>query len=291
MQPNLIEVQRIIHAALIEDIGRGDMTSQTLVSSTQKANAVMIAKEEMVVCGLAIIPVLFETLDSKVDAKILVKEGDPVSANTPLVQLEGNARGLLAGERTMLNLIQRMCGIATKTSEYIKLMNNPNCTLLDTRKTAPGLRELDKYAVRAGGGSNHRFRLDDGVLIKDNHIALSGGIKVAISKAQQFTPFLTKIEIECENLKQVQEALHEGVDTILLDNMDAATLKEVVKLVAGKVKLEASGNINRDTIADVAATGVDYISVGRLTHSVKAADISLEITFQYAKIAKQASTE
>jgi nicotinate-nucleotide pyrophosphorylase (carboxylating) len=271
------EFTDIIKRALAEDIGSGDITSQLLIPDNQQAEMAFVARHDMVACGLFIPEIVYAQLGGDVSVGVVVKEGDVVGKNTVLAIARGNARILLTGERVALNIMQRMCGVATITSVYVEAVRGTKAVILDTRKTMVNLRFMDKYAVTVGGGKNHRMRLDDMVLIKDNHIALCGGVKQAVIKARAGTKL--PIVVECDTLAQVQEAITVSPDRILLDNMDNETLKQAVTLVAGKIPLEASGGVSLATVRAIAETGVDYISVGKITHSVPAADIGADIVF------------
>lgn len=271
-----LEFIDIIKRALVEDIGSGDITSQLLIPENQQAEMAFVARHDMVACGMFIPEMVYTQLDG-VSVSVSVKEGDLVGKNVVLVTAKGNARALLAGERVALNIMQRMCGVATITNVYVEVVKGTKAVILDTRKTMVNLRVMDKYAVTVGGGKNHRMRLDDMVMIKDNHIALCGGIKQAVEKARTGTKL--PVIVECDTLAQVQEAIAVSPDRILLDNMDSETLKRAVTLVAGKIPLEASGGVSLATVRAIAETGVDYISVGKITHSVPAADIGADIVF------------
>ncbi len=270
-------IQDIISRALAEDIGCGDITSNLLIPANQMAEMAFVAREDMVVCG-SFIP---ELVYSGVGVSVNVGEGEFVAAGTVLATANGSARMLLAGERVALNIMQRMCGVASLTREYVAAVAGTKAVILDTRKTMVNLRLLDKYAVTVGGGKNHRFRLDDMVLIKDNHIALCGGIAGAVAKARAGKDL--PIIVECDTLAQVAEAIAAAPDRILLDNMDNKTLQEAVVLAEGKIPLEASGGVSLASVRGIAETGVDYISVGKLTHSAPAADIGADIVFGEAK--------
>lgn len=265
----------IIAAALKEDIGRGDITSRLTVPANVQAEMKFIAAEPMVACGTFIAGMVFRQFKKKITVKAQVRDGRKIKKGTVLVTARGNARTLLAAERVILNFMQRLSGVATLTRRYAEAVKDTKAVILDTRKTMPGLRLLDKYAVRTGGGKNHRLRLDDMVLIKDNHIAVCGNIAGAVRRARAGTKL--PIEVECDTLAQVKQAIVAGADRILLDNMSLKNLRAAVKLAAGKIPLEASGGMSLKNIRAVAKTGVDYISVGRLTHSAPAADISAEI--------------
>lgn len=277
MQPDLQAIQAIIDAALKEDIGQGDITSALVIPQEAVATLRFIPREILVVCGVQVVERVFHTVDKEVRVTLLVEDGQKVNAATPLIEVSGNARSLLTAERTALNLFQRMCSVATATAQYVEAVAHTRAKILDTRKTMPTLRVLDKYAVRCGGGTNHRMRLDDAMLIKDNHIAVAGSITAAVARAKAGNTQKLSIEVECDTLEQVQEALSAGVDSILLDNMSNALMSAAVKQVAGRVKLEASGNVTLETVGAIAETGVDYISVGRITHSVRNVDIGLDV--------------
>ncbi len=268
-------IKKIIKYALAEDIGTGDITTQVTVSPRKKGKAIAVAKENFVVAGIDVFVETFRFLDETIRVKILIDDGRRAKKGDALVQISGNLSDILQAERVALNLFQRMCGIATLTAEYVKAVRGTNAIILDTRKTAPGLRILDKMAVRIGGGRNHRIGLYDGILIKDNHIEAAGSIAAAV-KAQRKNPFM-KIEVETRNIKEVKEALKCNVDVIMLDNMNIPVMKKAIEMINGRVLIEASGNVSLENVADIAKIGVDFISVGELTHSVRAADISLKI--------------
>jgi nicotinate-nucleotide pyrophosphorylase (carboxylating) len=268
-------LDKIIETALQEDIHTGDLTTQAVVPKSRTISARLVAKESMILCGLDVAARVFHYLDPSITFTPQYDEGSLVTTGSTIAVIEGEAALLLQGERVALNLMQRMCGIATMTSQYVKTVKGTKARVVDTRKTTPGLRQLEKYAVRIGGGNNHRTGLYDGVLIKENHITAAGGISVAIRRARDYIPHTLKIEIETETLDQVKEALDSGADIIMLDNMDNETMKQAVSLIAGKALVEASGGVNLDTIRGIAETGVDLISVGALTHSARAMDISM----------------
>jgi len=268
-------VDDIILRALKEDMPMGDITTESTVPEDETSCARLIAKEDMVVAGLEVFCRVFSLLDRNIYIERYVNDGDKVKTGTVILRISGNSRAMLKAERTALNLLQRMSGIATATRKYVDILEGTNAKIVDTRKTVPGLRYLDKMAVRIGGGTNHRFNLSDGVLIKDNHIKASGGITAAVKKAKERVPHTIKIEVETETMEQVKEALVAGADIIMLDNMKPEDMKEAVAYINGRALTEASGNITADNLAAVAKTGVDLISSGSLTHSVKAADISL----------------
>lgn len=271
------ELERIITTALKEDIGNGDITSNHTIPPEAQTKFAIVTREPVVVCGIAVVAEVFRQVDPTVQLAFHQKDGDKVNAGGVLVSGEGNARSVLAAERIALNFMQRMTGIATQTGQYVQAVAGTKAKVLDTRKTTPGLRALEKYAVKMGGGHNHRFRLDDGILIKDNHISVAGSISKAVSLTKAGVSADIKVEVECDTLVQVGEALASGADIIMLDNMTLEDMRKAVALVAGRVPLEASGNVRLENIKEIAATGVDYISVGRLTHSVKSADIGLDI--------------
>jgi len=263
-------------AALREDTGTGDVTTNCCVPEDAMSTGTFKAKEFGIVCGLGVAARLFQLLDESVILTPIVSEGDFVDKGGVIAGITGPSRSILTGERTALNIMQHMSGVATRTAEAAKVVSGTKAKIVDTRKTMPGLRVLDKYAVRCGGGANHRLNLSDGVLIKDNHIMASGGIANAVAYARNGCPFTLKIEVETETLEQVEEALAAGADIIMLDNMPLETMAEAVKLIAGRALTEASGNMGERDLKAVADTGVDFISIGALTHSVKALDISLK---------------
>jgi nicotinate-nucleotide pyrophosphorylase (carboxylating) len=269
-----------IGAFLNEDIGRGDITTQSTVMRSQSAKGRFIAKEAMVVCGLEAAEAVFSTLDSQQQLEAFVADGDEVEAGKVIARTTGFADVLLAGERLALNLMQRLSGIATLTRRYVQAVEGTRAQIVDTRKTTPGLRMLEKYAVLAGGGRNHRFGLDDGVLIKDNHIALAGGVATAVERARQAVGHLHKVEVEVSSEAALREAIKSGADILLLDNQtpeQTARLVEVARELAPHVMLESSGGINIENVRAYAEAGVDLISVGALTHSARAMDISFKI--------------
>ncbi|MCK9425490.1 MAG: carboxylating nicotinate-nucleotide diphosphorylase [Ignavibacteriaceae bacterium] len=277
MKLNQKEIERVILTALKEDIGTGDITTNLIIGKKQRSEAFFLAKEDGIIAGLSIAKMVFQKLDETIKWKSCIKDGEFVSAGTRIAEVKGSLRALLTGERTALNILQRMSGIATTTNSFVKIVNGTNAKILDTRKTVPGLRMLDKYAVKIGGGTNHRIGLFDMVLIKDNHIKAAGNITKAIAKIRKGATKKIKIEVETSNLDEVREAMKNKIEIIMLDNMTVAMMKEAVEIIAGKAKVEASGNVNLKTLRKIAETGVDYISVGALTHSVKALDISMKI--------------
>ena len=272
-----ILIDKIIEQALLEDIGTGDITTEFIIPSNLKAKGIIKTSEEGVVAGLDIACLVFQKLDSEIIFQEKTKDGKKVARGKELAEITGPARTILKGERVALNFLQRMSGIATITSKFCQEVKDFPVRIVDTRKTTPGLRMLEKYAVRMGGGHNHRFGLYDAVLIKDNHIAVAGGIKSAVNSVRKQISHTVKIEVEVENLSQLQEALEMKVDIVMLDNMSLDMMREAVNIAKGKVLIEASGGITLDNVREVAQTGVDLISIGALTHSVKSLDISMEI--------------
>jgi len=271
----MFEIERIVRTALEEDIGLGDVTTEVTVDPETIARAELVAKEDFCLAGIDVAAAVFRTLDPEVAFEKLLEDGRKVRRGEVLAWIKGRAAVLLQGERVALNLLQRMCGIATLTTSYVERVAGTDAVIVDTRKTVPGLRALDKYAVRMGGGRNHRIGLFDGVLIKENHISAAGGITAAIERAREKLPHTLKIEIETRNLDEVQEALTAGADIIMLDNMTLEEMRQGVDLIGERALVEASGGVNLDSVRDIAETGVNIISVGALTHSVSAADISL----------------
>lgn len=273
---NELILDDFLRAALKEDIGCGDVTTDSLIDPGQVSRCRLVAKEGGVLAGLFAFARVFALLDAGVTVDFKKAEGDTVAPGDEIAVLHGHTRALLKGERVALNVLQRMSGIATKTRRMCGLIDGCRARLADTRKTLPGFRMLDKYAVTVGGGANHRLGLSDLVLIKDNHIAAVGSIPRAVELAKKRAPFSTKIEVEVENREQLAQAVEAGADIVMLDNMDCAEMKRAVEWVGGRVLLEASGNVDEETVAAVAATGVDIISCGALTHSVRALDMSLK---------------
>jgi nicotinate-nucleotide pyrophosphorylase (carboxylating) len=271
----MLLLDRLIEQALQEDIHTGDITTRAVVPGKRPASARLIAKERLVLAGIHVAERVFQRLDPAVIFTVETSEGALANTGSLLATVQGDAANLLMAERVALNLLQRMSGVATLTSRYVEAVRGTKARIVDTRKTTPGLRELEKYAVRLGGGINHRTGLYDGVLIKENHIAAAGGIAEAVSRARAYIPHTLKIEIETETIGQVQEALAAGADIIMLDNMDCDTMRSCVELINGRAQVEASGGVNLDTVRAIAETGVDIISVGALTHSPKAMDISM----------------
>ncbi len=276
-QADLFEIRRTVHNALEEDIRSGDITTDSIIPVAATATAEIYAKEDGIIAGLEVADIVFRTLDNDVVWEPRKEDGDHVEKGELIALINGKYRALLTGERTALNFLQRMSGIATSTAQCCKELSGTKTRLLDTRKTAPGLRMLDKYAVKTGGGKNHRIGLFDMVMIKDNHIRVAGGIIPAIKAVKEKNGEMYRIEVECTTLDEVDQALEGKADVIMLDNMSADTMKTAVSRINGKAETEASGNITQGKIKDIATTGVDYISSGALTHSVKALDISMRI--------------
>jgi len=285
MNLNMLQVESIVRNALLEDIGTGDITSVVTIEASSISKARIVAREGGVVSGIPVaervFSIVFESYAASENESLVfepkVSDGDSVKKGDTIIEIAGPTRVLLSGERVALNFMQRLSGIATKTAQLSGLISHTNTRLVDTRKTTPGLRILEKYAVRCGGGGNHRFGLYDAILIKDNHVQACGGIKEAIIRAKNAAPHTIKIEVEADTLDQVRQALDAGADMILLDNMSPEQLKEAVGLCKGRATTEASGGITEESIVSVAESGVDLISVGALTHSVKALDLSLDI--------------
>ena len=273
---NYLGLDSFLLSALQEDIGTGDITTECCVPENEQSRAVFRCKQAGVVCGLDVAKRVFALLDDKVVFTATVAEGTTVQVGDIVATISGPSRSILSGERVALNLMQHMSGVATQTARLVEQVRGTNAVIVDTRKTTPGMRVLEKYAVRMGGGTNHRFNLADGVLIKDNHIVAAGGITNAVNNARKIVPHTLKIEVETTNFAEIQEALDAGADIIMLDNMSCADMAEAVKRIAGRAKVEASGNMGSRDVREVAETGVDLISVGALTHSVEALDISLQ---------------
>ena len=272
----LLAADRFIRLALEEDINSEDVTTNAVMPEYRKGQVELICKEDGIIAGLRVFERVFKLLDGNTEVYFDVQDGDRVKKGQHMATVVGDIRVLLSGERTALNYLQRMSGIATYTSKVAKLLAGTKTTLLDTRKTTPCMRIFEKYAVTVGGGANHRYNLSDGVLLKDNHIDAAGGVKAAVLAAKAYAPFVRKIEVETETLAQVQEALEAGADIIMLDNMTPELMAEAVKLIDGRAKTECSGNITRENIEKITAIGVDYVSSGALTHSAPILDISLK---------------
>lgn len=266
----------LIRMALQEDISSEDVTTNAIMREKKQGQAELICKEDGVIAGLSVFQRVFQLLDEQTEVELYCQDGDEVVNGELLARVTGDIRVLLSGERTALNYLQRMSGIATYTRGVAKLLQGSHTRLLDTRKTTPNMRIFEKYAVKIGGGCNHRYNLSDGILIKDNHIGAAGGVANAIRLAKDYAPFVRKIEVEVENLAMLQEALEAGADIIMLDNMSHEDMKKAVEIVAGRAETECSGNITKDNIAQVIDTGVDYISSGALTHSAPILDVSLK---------------
>ena len=271
-------VDRLIRLALEEDIGRGDATTRATISAAQAARGKITAKADLVLAGLPLIEMVLAQTDKTAGVRLLAQEGSQVPVGTVVAEVWGQAAGLLTAERTLLNLLQHLSGVATLTRKFVEAVAGTQCTIIDTRKTLPGLRLLDKYAVVQGGGRNHRLGLDDGVLIKDNHIAVCGGVGAAVRQARSQASTWLRIEVECTTVAEVEEALDAQADIILLDNMTTGQMNEAVQLIHGRALVEASGNMSLERVREVAETGVDFISVGVLTHSTPAADLSMSVT-------------
>jgi nicotinate-nucleotide pyrophosphorylase (carboxylating) len=268
----------VVERALAEDVGSGDLTTDAIVGARERRRARLLLQQPGVVSGVPVAEAVFRALDPDVRVRALVPEGTRVDdVPAPVAELEGPARAILTGERVALNLFARMCGIATLTRRYADLVEGTNATILDTRKTTPGLRALEKYAVRSGGGTNHRMGLDDAILIKDNHVRIAGGIEPALA-AVRAAGSDRSVEVEADTLEQVEQALRAGAERILLDNMSPAEVARAVELVHGRALLEASGGISEDSIRAYAETGVDFISIGALTHGARSLHVSLEVT-------------
>ena len=271
-----VNIDDYIISALKEDITSEDVSANAVMPEDKNGKAELICKADGVICGLAVFERTFKLLDenSRFDAR--VKDGDRVKKGELLGVVYGNIKALLSGERTALNYLQRMSGIATMTADYVSALEGYNTVLLDTRKTTPNMRPFEKYAVTVGGGKNHRYNLSDGVLLKDNHIGAAGSVTKAIEMAKAYAPFVRKIEIETETLDQVKEAVEAGADIIMLDNMDNNTMREALKIIDGRAETECSGNVTKERLKEIAEIGVDFVSSGALTHSVTALDISLK---------------
>jgi len=274
-----LNLNDLIARSLKEDIGTGDITTLSTIPAEKTITGRFIAKENGVLCGMDVAKAVFRFIDPAITLNNMKSDGEKIEKGEVIATVEGNARNILTGERLALNLMQHMSGIATRTREAVDQVAGTTARIADTRKTTPGLRVLEKYAVKCGGGSNHRFNLADGVLIKDNHIEAAGGITPAVKMARENIPHTLKIEVEVETFPQLEEALAAGADIIMLDNMSYEDMKKAVGIVAGRALTEASGNMGEKDLKTVAETGVDLISIGALTHSVKALDISLKFKF------------
>lgn len=274
-----LNLNDLIEKALKEDVGTGDITTLSTIPAHKTITGRFIAKEDGILCGIEVVRAVFAFVDPTIELNFANKDGDKIAKGDVIATVSGLARSILTGERLALNLLQHMSGVATRTSEAVEKVKGTKARIADTRKTTPGLRVLEKYAVKCGGGSNHRFNLADGVLIKDNHIEAAGGITAAVEMARRNIPHTLKIEVEIETFEQLNEALAAGADIIMLDNMSNEDMKKAVEIVDGRAITEASGNMGEKDLRAVAETGVDLISIGALTHSVKALDISLKFKF------------
>ena len=271
-----LNADELIMSALKEDISSEDVTTNSVIKEYKKGTVQLICKQDGVICGLGVFKRVFEILDESTEVEFTVDDGDRVTRGQLMGTVTGDIRVLLSGERTALNYLQRMSGIATYTAQVVSLLGNSKTRLLDTRKTTPNMRIFEKYAVKVGGGLNHRYNLSDGVLLKDNHIGAAGGVKQAVEAAKAYAPFVRKIEVEVENLDMCKEALEAGADIIMLDNMSVEDMKKAVKLIDGRALTECSGNVTKENIAKIVDTGVDFVSSGALTHSAPILDISLK---------------
>lgn len=271
-----LNVDPLILGALKEDITSEDVSTNSVMSHPQAGEVDLICKQDGIICGLQVFERVFTLLDESTKVQFFVQDGEAVKAGQLMAKVHGDIRTLLCGERTALNYLQRMSGVATYTHEVASLLAGSKTKLLDTRKTTPNNRIFEKYAVRTGGGNNHRYNLSDGVLLKDNHIGAAGGVKEAIAAAKEYAPFVRKIEVEVENQKMVEEAVEAGADIIMLDNMDTDALKKAIAFIDGRAEIEVSGNVTKENIARLVDLGVDFISSGALTHSAPIMDISLK---------------
>ncbi|MBP3262766.1 carboxylating nicotinate-nucleotide diphosphorylase [Pseudobutyrivibrio sp.] len=271
-----LNADELIKMALREDISSEDVSTNAVMPEAKAGEVELIAKQDGIICGMDVYERVFKLLDESTVVEKYVKDGDAVTKGQLMAKVKGDIRVLLSGERVALNYLQRMSGIATYTHDVAELLKGSKTVLLDTRKTTPNMRIFEKYAVKCGGGQNHRYNLSDGVLLKDNHIGAAGSITKAIEMAKAYAPFVRKIEIETETLEQVKEAADAGADIIMLDNMDVATMKEAVKIIDGRAKTECSGNVTKENIKNIIDSGVDYVSSGALTHSAPILDISMK---------------
>lgn len=271
-----LQADRLIEMALREDITSEDVSTNAVMPEYRKGKVQLLCKQDGVICGLDVFARTFELLDPATETKFFVRDGDEVKKGELLAEVTGDIRVLLSGERVALNYLQRMSGIATYTRAMAKLLEGTKTKLLDTRKTTPNMRVFEKYAVRVGGGNNHRYNLSDGVLLKDNHIGAAGGVAAAVKAAKAYAPFVRKIEIEVETLDQLKEALDAGADIVMLDNMPPEDMAEAVRLTRGRAETECSGNVTKENIARLTKLGVDYISSGALTHSAPILDVSMK---------------
>lgn len=271
-----VNVDKYIMQALEEDITNEDITTSAIIQEYKKGQAQLICKQEGVIAGLEVFERVFQILDDTIEVECYYRDGDRLKKGDIIAKITGDMRAILTGERTALNYLQRMSGIATHTREMVDLLGSSKTKLLDSRKTTPNMRIFERYAVKVGGGNNHRYNLSDGVLIKDNHIGAIGSIEKAVSMAREYAPFVTKIEVEVENLSMLTEALDAKVDIIMLDNMSIEEMKEAIKIIDGRALIECSGNVTKERIADIGKIGVDYVSCGALTHSSPILDLSLK---------------
>ena len=271
-----LNADELILSALREDISSEDVSTNAVMPDYCEGTVDLIAKQDGIICGLYVFKRVFELLDKNVKVELFFKDGDRVSSKDIVGRVTGDIRVLLSGERTALNYLQRMSGIATYTNEVAKLFEGSSTKLLDTRKTTPNMRIFEKYAVKIGGGHNHRYNLSDGVLLKDNHIGAAGSVKKAVEMAKQYAPFVRKIEVETENLDMVREAVEAGADILMLDNMSVEMMKEAIEIIDGRAETECSGNVTKENVAKLINIGVDYISSGALTHSAPILDLSLK---------------
>lgn len=271
-----LDADDLILQALKEDVTYGDITTNSVMPAYRRGEVQLICKQEGIIAGLGVFQRVFELLDPDTETRLSVRDGDRVKYGDLAAVVTGDIRVLLSGERTALNFLQRMSGIATYTRGIVDLLGEGRTKLLDTRKTTPNMRVFEKYAVRVGGGYNHRFNLSDGILLKDNHIGAAGGVKEAVEAARRYAPFVRKIEVEVENLEMLREALDAGADIIMLDNMSVEMMREAVRIIDGRAETECSGNVTRENAARLADIGVDYISCGALTHSAPILDLSLK---------------
>lgn len=271
-----VNCDKLIKSALAEDITSEDVSTNAIIRKFTKGTARLLCKQDGVICGLPVFERTFKLLDEGTQVVFYAQDGDRVRKGDLLAEVTGDIRVILSGERTALNYLQRMSGIATYTSQVVELLKGSKTKLLDTRKTTPNMRVFEKYAVRVGGGNNHRYNLSDGVLLKDNHIGAAGSVTRAVQMAKEYAPFVRKIEVEVENLEMCREALEAGADIIMLDNMSVADMKEAVKMIGGRALTECSGNVTRENIKNIIETGVDFVSSGALTHSAPILDVSLK---------------
>ena len=272
----MIKIDELLNLAIAEDLGNGDVTTLATIAPDLEGGAVVFGREPFVLSGSKVFRRIFELLDPEIRIECLFSDGDRIGPDVSVFKLEGRAGTILSGERTALNFAQRLSGIATMTRKMVEAMGDARCKLLDTRKTTPLWRSLEKEAVRHGGGKNHRFGLSDGILIKDNHIAAAGGVAESVRRAREHAPHTLRVEVEVENIEQLREAVSAGADIVLLDNFSLEMLKEAVAVAGGRVLLEASGGVSLETVDAIAQTGVDFVSCGAITHSARAIDLSME---------------